>query len=419
MTQSGARDEHVFVDLTDFHEVEEVLRRGKDFLLTGTKIESYEFNQGTLLSTDGRQHLNRRRGLMKMINADQPWGPEGSLVDEVFQANVRDLLQKTTSLQNGHVSFELVSFCSKVIWRVVAAMVGIDGIDDPARVDLFQSLALPVVEGLNIEHYPKEQHEEILIAARESRAKIRVEMFDPSVECRRQLIAAAKNDSGAVELPADLITSLLVASGDEEPDIEIIFREMITLLAGAVNNPVSQITWALDDVLPWLEAHPECTSQIGSKDFLNHAVKETIRLHRSSRPYITRIAAQDTVLESTKRVIPKGTWLACYIQAANHDATVFGRDADTYNPYRTVLDPKIHPFGVGLGAGPHVCLGRPLVLWDQGTEQAQGLLAKMLRFLLERGVHPDPDGIQEESGMEGGRRYLRYDVLMPVPQVTP
>jgi cytochrome P450 len=418
MTQRTAWERDRFVDLTEFREVEEVLRRGRDFHRNGTNAGSDEFAHGTLIAMDGREHLNRRRALMKMISADQPWGAEGSLVDEVFQANIRLVLQ-TAQPRDGLVRFDLIDLASKLLWRVTAALVGLDDIDNPAQVARFSQLVRPVLEGFNVEYQPQKRHQEILTLARENRATIRADIFDPSLERRRRLIEAAKVDGDFEKLPADLITSMLVSAGDEEPDADMIFREMITLLAGSVNNPVSQIACALDDLLPWLEAHPEYKSEIGSKEFLGHAVKETMRLHRTSRPHLVRIAAQDTVLESSGRVVPKGTWLACWIQTANHDTAVFGSDVNTYDPYRALSDPKVHPFGVGLGAGPHVCLGRPLLLWDQGDEHAQGMLVKVLRFLLALGVRPDPRGEQREGGPEGGRRFLRYDVVMPVPPDGP
>jgi cytochrome P450 len=413
MTQSTAWDRETFTHLTDFREVEEVFRRGRDFVIGGSKAGSDEFVHGTLVATDGREHLARRRSLMKMISADQPWGAEGTLLDEVFARNLRRVVDITEAHDN-NTHFDLIDLGRRVIWRVTAAFVGLDDIDDPAQVERFQELVEPVLEGLTLEYQPQERHAEIIESARRSRATIREEMFDPSLRRRQDLIRAARQDDGNTDdLPADLITSMLSQGGDE-PDIEIIFREMVALLAAAVNNPVSQMAWALDDLTAWLDTHPEDRAKLGEKEFLGRAVKETMRLHRSSRPHVVRIAVKDTELETTGRKIAQGTWLSLWLQAANRDTAVFGEDADRYNPYRVPSDPKVQPFGVGLGGGPHVCLGRPLLLWDQGDEDAQGLLVKLLRFLLANGVRPDRDGVQREGGPEGGRRHSRYDVVMPL-----
>jgi cytochrome P450 len=416
MAQSTTWDRDLFLDLTEFREVEEVLRRGADFHREGTYAGSNEFNHGALIAMDGREHLDRRRDLMKMISAKQPWGAEGSLVDEVFQANI-SLVVQAAQPREGLVRFNLIDLASRVMWRVIAALVGLDDIDNPVQIERFSQLVRPVLEGFNIEYQPQERHQEILTLARANWATIRSEVFDPSLERRRRLIEAAMIDGDFEELPADLITSMLVSAGDQEPDVDMIFREMITLLAGSVNNPVSQIAYSIDDLLPWLESHPEHRPEIGSKEFLGRAVKETMRLHRTSRPHVTRIAVQDSVLESSGRVVPKGTLIACWLESANHDAAVFGPDGDSYDPVRTIAA-MVPPFGVALGAGPHACLGRPLLLWDPGDEHAQGLLVKVVRFLLALGVRPDPQGEQKEGGPEGGRRYVRYDVVMPVPPDT-
>jgi cytochrome P450 len=413
MTQSTAWDRDTFVHLTDFREVEEVFRRSRDFVIEGTKAGSDEFVHGALVAIDGREHMARRRSLMKMISSNQPWGAEGKLVDDVFARYLRRVLE-THEPRAGKIHFDLIPLGRRLIWRVTAAFVGLDDIDDPAQVERFQDLVEPVLEGLTLEYQPEERHQEILVAARTSRALIRAEMFDPSVQRRQALIADARRAGEDVDaLPADLITSMLVQAGDAEPDLDMIFREMVALLAAAVNNPVSQMAWALDDVLPWLDAHPEHWEKIADKEFLGRAVKETMRLHRSSRPHTVRITVKDTVLETSGRAVPQGTWVSLWLQAANHDTTVFGPDADRYDPFRTPLDPKVLPFGIGLGGGAHVCLGRPLLLWDQGSEDDQGLLVKLLRLLLTNGVRIDPEGEQVEGGPEGGRRHSRYDVVMP------
>lgn len=412
MTQSTAWDHDTFVHLTDYREVEEVFRRSREFVISGTKAGSDEFVHGTLVALDGREHTARRRSLMKMISSDQPWGAEGTLIDEVFAEYVAETVQQIEP-RDGLVHLDLITLGRRIIWRLTAAFVGLDDIEDPARVERFMSLVEPVLEGLTLEYQPEERHAEILVAARECRATIRSEMFDPSLARRRTLVEAVRRGgASADDLPGDLITSMLSQSDD--PDIELIFREMIALLAAAVNNPVSQMAWALDDATAWLDANPGYRAKAAEKEFLGHAVKETMRLHRSSRPHVVRIAIKDVTLESSGREVPQDTWVSLWLEAANRDPTIFGEDADHYDPLRTPVDPSVQPFGIGLGGGAHVCLGRPLLLWDQGDEAAQGLLVKLLRFLLTAGVRPDPDGVQDEGGPTGGRRHSRYDVVLPV-----
>ncbi|MYZ34442.1 MULTISPECIES: cytochrome P450 [unclassified Streptomyces] len=414
MSLSNTWQPETFIQLTEYREVEEVLRRGRDFVLNGTKAESDEFVHGTLVAIDGREHLQRRRALMKMLTPTQPWGAQGHLLDEVFAHHLAHV-KETVSPRDGAFHFDLIDFCRRIIWRVTAAFVGIDNVDSDERVERFLELAAPILGSLMVEYAPEGERDKIITRAREAREQVHEEMFLPSIERRRALLRRVTEEGGSIDdLPADLLTSMLADAGDEEPDLEPIFREAVALLAAAVNNPVSQAAWALDDIQPWLEAHPEDRPRIGEREFLNLAVKETLRLHRSSRPYLVRIAVSDTVLESTGRSIPAGSWVASWLGAANQDRTVFGQDADTYDPYRKPLDPKVAHFGVAFGAGPHVCLGRPMLLWEQGSEEAQGIQTKLLRLLLQSGFRRDRKGIQELVGVEGGRRFERYDVVVPV-----
>ena len=413
MTQAPSWEAQTFIELTEFREVEEVLRRGRDFEAAGAKAESSEFTHGTLIGLDGRDHLKRRRALMKMINSSQPWGPEGKLIDEIYALNI-ERIEATVEPRDGLRHFDLIEFSKLVIWRVTAAFAGLDNVDNEETVDRFQRLGADVVSGLTVEYAPQEKRQGILQSAREARQQIYDEMFEPSLARRENLIAAAGGDEVQLEaLPTDLLTSLLLMPEAERLDRDVMFREMVALLSASVNNPVSQVAWAFDDLVPWLDAHPEDRTHLGERAFLNKAVKETLRMHRSSRPHLVRIAVADTALETTGRFVPAGAWVSGWLEKANHDPSVFGEDADVYDLNRETLDPKVSNFGVAFGAGPHVCLGRPLLLWEQGSEEAQGFQTKMMRFLFASGVDRDSDGVQELSGPDGGRRFIRYDVTVP------
>ncbi|WP_433502908.1 cytochrome P450 [Pseudonocardia halophobica] len=397
------------MELTEYREVEEILRRGRDFLAGGTVAESSEFAHGTLVSIDGREHLSRRRALMRMINPSRPWGADGTLMDEVFADNLAHL-EATVKPVDGLLHFDLVEFLRGIIWRFTASFVGIDGVDSPEQTSKFVSLAVPLVAGITIQYMPEDQRATALEKFRVARTTIREELFDPSLERRRALVASGLSDD---ELPGDLLTSLLKADPPVADDL--IFTEAVQLLAASVNNPVLQATLAIDDLQRWLDEHPEDRAKTGERAFLNAAVKETLRLHRATRPFLSRRAASDVTLESTGRVIPKGTLVAGYLMEADHDKSIFGDDAESYNPHRIPSDPKVAHFGLAFGAGPHVCIGRPMLLWEQGNDTSQGAQTKLLRFLLARGVRRDPNGEQTMQRERGSHRFTRYDVTIPVP----
>ncbi len=325
-----------FIQLTEYREVEEVLKRGRDFILEGTKSESQEFVGGTLIAIDGREHMARRRALMKMIGPKQPWGAEGHLFDDVFAETLERF--KSDSARGDTVQFDLLDFARIVNWRVTAALVGVDGVDDVRSVSRFQELVVPVLHGLTVEYSRSEDDRHATVeSARKARETFREELFDPAFDRRQALVAEAGDDRDKKDaLPGDMLTSLIVAAGNSEPDTEHIFREMMALLAGAINNPVAQAAFALDDMVTWLQNHPEDSEHTGKKEFLNKAVKETLRLHRATRPYLVRIAARNVVLESTGREIAEGDWVAGWIGQAGHDVAVYGDDALEYNPHRVI-----------------------------------------------------------------------------------
>ncbi|WP_197038162.1 MULTISPECIES: cytochrome P450 [Actinomycetes] len=401
--------------LRSYGELEEVLRRTRDFSIQATKRESLEFTEGTLVALDGRPHLNRRKALTRMLSPKMPWGAEGRAFDEAFDHYMK-LTIESAAPGATEVRFDMLAFAAGVYWRLMAGMIGIDQVETEEDIEQFRELAGAVVTGLSIEYAPEAEKDALLVKARAAVARLRETAYVPSFERRLRLVRDAVGDVEKKNaLPGDLITSLLAVQEDlANIDDTLIFREMVELMAGSVNNPVAMAAYALDDIVPWLDQHPEARAKLGDRAFLNAAVAESLRLHRATRPYLARVAQTDIVLTSG-REIKKGEWVYGWLGASDRDPEVFGSDRDEYKPGRNVDDEKVPSWGLAFGAGSHLCLGRPILVWDQGGNDAQGVLVKMLRKQLEHGIKPDPNGIQEEfTGPEGGTRYIRYDVVMPL-----
>src|SRR4029077_14025827 len=119
---------------------------------------------------------------------------------------------------------------------------------------------------------------------------------------------------------------------------------------------------------------PEAASKLIDLTFLSAVLQETIRLHPEP-PAFGRVALEDDVL-STGREIRTRQWVAGFAGAANRDPRVFGDDADSFNPERSVA-PGTPRYGFGFGGGSHQCLGLRVVLGTDGV----GSHAHMLRRL--------------------------------------
>ena len=128
------------VELETYYEVEEVLRRGRDFVMSGARHESLELVGDTLVAIDGRPHLDRRKVLTRMLRPELPWGAEGHLFDSIFDVCMQELRAKASPADE--IRFDLIEFARGHYWRLISAFIGIDGIETEADVNNFMGLSV-------------------------------------------------------------------------------------------------------------------------------------------------------------------------------------------------------------------------------------------------------------------------------------
>src|SRR5258707_11956343 len=119
-------------------------------------------------------------------------------------------------------------------------------------------------------------------------------------------------------------------------------------LIGAIDTSMHRVTNIVDDLLSGFEENREDRSLRTYVVFLNAAMEETLRL-RTSPPVLGRIAAGDVTLSNGKE-IAKGQPVAIYHSLANRDRSVFGDDADMFNPRRKPLR-NVAGYGATFGGG--------------------------------------------------------------------
>ena len=81
--------------------------------------------------------------------------------------------------------------------------------------------------------------------------------------------------------------------------------------------------------------------------------------------------------------------------AANRDPSVFGDDAERFDPDRS-LPPGVGRWGLSFGLGMHACIGQELAAGLQFVDEPDadhlyGLVPTAVQALLEAGARPDPD----------------------------
>jgi hypothetical protein len=148
--------------------------------------------------------------------------------------------------------------------------------------------------------------------------------------------------------------------------------------------------------------------------FVQRCTHETIRLQPSS-PVAMRWALNDIELKTGRR-IPKGSKVVIDLLSVNRDRSVFGDDADDFDPRRTTPD-GVAPYGLSFGLGMHACIGQDLaagLIFRPGTasdEHLFGLVPEAVQALFDHGVRPDPDNPPEMDESTTRPYFGRYPVL--------
>ena len=212
--------------------------------------------------------------------------------------------------------------------------------------------------------------------------------YRPAIEAR--LALAARHEAGELtdaELPQDFL--MLVAAHadphfDDEPDLAV-RHAIVDLLHAGTGTTVGALARVIDELDRYFHDHPDERPLGTDPAFLAGAVNETLRLH-SANPAEIRRAVVDVTLSGGTR-IRAGQFVALRTGYANRDRTVFGEDAERFDPHRQI-PAAIYPYGVAFGSGPHMCYGLPLVMGNEGTD---GNLVTLVKRLHEAGMRPDPE----------------------------
>jgi cytochrome P450 len=140
--------------------------------------------------------------------------------------------------------------------------------------------------------------------------------------------------------------------------------------------------------------------------FLQRAAWEAIRLYPANPQHLRR--AHRKVVLSSHQVIQKDQLVYLDVIAANRDQATFGPTADVFDPHR-LLPPGIAPWGIGFGAGIHVCMGQNLA---GGTDSLVGMLSLLLSVLYKYGPAIDPSDPPQPAENTTRRAWARYPVTL-------
>jgi cytochrome P450 len=334
----------------------------------GGEADMTHFRGGALSRLDGPTHVIRRRVMNRVLRADGHKWFRDAVLYPTLERNLDELF--VTADQDGVAHVDLVPFSKRVTLQLAAALIGLEGTDTTEGTEellrLQQAITLGATDAV-VELRFGYTDASVLSGAVEATREYTERFFRPAYEAHRKLLERVEaGEIAAGDLPHDLMTRM---SGHEDPaweDLSIAVKDSLLILRAGVNSSTQAICRALDELRGWLPKHPEDTERLGDPEFLLSVVNETLRLH-PNLPAKLRRAATDVVLESTGETIPEGACAVLWTGQNNRDVTVFGSDADEFNPRRE-LPPGVLAHGLSFGIGPHRCYGVPIVLGNDGID---------------------------------------------------
>jgi cytochrome P450 len=227
----------------------------------------------------------------------------------------------------------------------------------------------------------------------------------------------AKVETGEIDeadLPHDILTSLLRNRDDPRlglTDDGLIVREAGTYLQGGTHTSSQTLINAVDLLIEARDSRPDFWNRAQDDlAFAQRCMHETLRL-RPTTPKAKRRAEANTSVGGV--VIPEGALVILDLVTANRDPSLFGEDADTFNPDRSL--PSRNPlWGLSFGAGPHICPGRKVAGGLQQVNNAAteseshlfGLVAMMIQSVVRR--NPQRHETKPQAVDDRTERFTRW-----------
>jgi cytochrome P450 len=237
--------------------------------------------------------------------------------------------------------------------------------------------------------------------------------FEPSRRRRLEILESfAAGRIAEEELPKDVLTTLLRNQERLVLPLETVLRETAYFPWVGSHSTSNQLVHAMHHILEWISEHPQDRYQLTTSSvLLQRFIHESMRLHPAS-PVSMRVALENVTLKSGVE-ISIGDQVAIRQDAVNRDPSIWGADADVFNPLRLVPD-GVMPWGLSFGHGVHACLGQELAagvelpwypnsLLDEFSADAAepghlvGSVTIMAQAMLSAGAQVDPDNPPQQD----------------------
>jgi len=374
---------------------------------------------GVIVNLHGPEHLDRRRLENRLFRRDTFAFYETAVIPHIISEVM------APSLASGHG--DLLHLARRTMMMLAVDVAGVDRpAGTQAEIDRLYGIMDRLARASTVSHATGDRAQ-IIDDGDRALEEFEAEFFTASMDRRRALVAAV--DAGhadEADLPKDVLTTLLRNQDRLDLPYPTLLREVAYFPWVGSHSTANQFVHAMHHVFDWLDTpppghlHVDRTRLIDEPLLLQRFVHESLRLHPAS-PVSLRRALADVQLRSG-HTVPAGEMVTISVHDANRDPSVFGDDAATFNPFRT-LPEGVAPWGLSFGHGLHACLGQELAGGIEPAPDALqhhllGSIAVMAGIALAAGaqrVHDDPPVLDTRTTRS---MFSRYAVAFTAP-ITP
>lgn len=292
---------------------------------------------------------------------------------------------------------DMVEFAYRVLVNLVADSAGVDRRFSQADTDRLFGLIQSFGKAPTMGQLRGGDREAMLRSIEQALEDFKNEFYIPSANRRRALLAYAAVDPEAQgEVPNDILTAMLRAYPDGKISEHDMMRDTAFFILAGAFTVANTLMHAVHEILTWCKKNPGKREELlANPVLLQRCIWESVRLHPAS-PVAKRRTTCPVHLPNGADAVDDDS-VVVDIATANRDKSIFGEDADEYNPYRE-LTGRTPRFGLSFGAGAHACLGRMLAAGLEITEANLdseetefGTLYMIIRELLVHGIEMDSE----------------------------
>ena len=376
------------IELTDYRVCEKALMEPE--LKQALYDEGAILMKKVLVTLHGEEHRARRVLEMRVFKRNFFRHYEHEVIPRVFEEVIAPYLEAGKT--------DVTEFGYRVMVHLAIAFAGIDlqkrdqqEFDDLVRMLRVFGMAATLAQS-NLDR------EESKKTIRATLNEFDERFFTPSAGRRLALLKRLEaGEVGEDDLPMDVLTVLLRNEDRLELARDMVLREVGFFFLAGAHTSVHSLGHVMHHLLTWCEEHPEDRARlVADSALIQRFVHESFRLHPSS-PVSWRTALAHVDFLSGDSA-DEGDKVIINLQQANRDHSVFGADAEDYNPYRET--PRGVPeTGITFGIGIHACLGKNLaagVLPKPGEQidperRQLGMVTWVAQGLMKHGAVKDPD----------------------------